>query len=243
MKILAIDTSAKVASCALIDSETRKVICSGLIDAGITHSGTLMPLLENVVRSCNMRIMNVDAFAAAVGPGSFTGIRIAVSAVKGLAYALGKPVYPVSSLLGLCWNLPPVMPDSTAILCPVMDARRGEFYTAFFRLENGIITRITPDCAAEFGFISEEIGSDYHGKRVFILGGGAEIFAKLYSAAGSNYENVTILPGVTENAVGVGFAACGGIPAVSAKALMPTYVRLSGAERQSKSYSQKGESV
>lgn len=151
MKILALETSAKAVSAAI--TENGKVLASGYQDTGLTHSRTLMPIVEHILKNAGMKIADIDAVAVANGPGSFTGIRIGVSAAKGLAFGADKPVIGVSTLAAMARNL--AFADGL-IIC-AMDARRNQVYNALFSAENGTITRLTPDRAISLPDLAQEV--------------------------------------------------------------------------------------
>ena len=122
MKLLALESSAKAASCAVFaDGE---LLASAWQAAGLTHSRTLLPMVEDMLRNSGLAAADMDAFAVAAGPGSFTGLRIGVSAVKGLAWGLEKPCIPVSTLEAMAWPLAHLEGN---IVC-AMDARRQQIY-------------------------------------------------------------------------------------------------------------------
>lgn len=141
MKILAFDSSAIVASVALCEDET--VLGELTLNNGNTHSETLLPSAELLLSRLSLTVDDVDLFAVSRGPGSFTGVRIGVATVKGLAFGTDKPCIGVSTLEALAFNL--LVCDG--LICPVMNARRGQVYTALFRAENGTLTRLMPDSA------------------------------------------------------------------------------------------------
>ena len=133
MKILALETSAKAVSAAV--SENGRILASGYQDTGLTHSRTLMPIVEHILKNTDLKLSDMDAIAVAVGPGSFTGIRIGVSAAKGLAFSVDKPAVGVSTLAAMARNA--VFADGL-IVC-AMDARRSQVYNANFSAENGML--------------------------------------------------------------------------------------------------------
>lgn len=137
MKILALETSAKAVSAAL--SEDGRILASGYQDTGLTHSRTLMPIVEHLFRNTGLTMADCDAVAVAAGPGSFTGIRIGVAAAKGLAFAAEKPAVGISTLAAMARNV--AFADGL-VLC-AMDARRSQIYNAVFLAENGHLTRLT----------------------------------------------------------------------------------------------------
>ena len=141
MKVLALETSAKAVSAAV--TEDGKVLASGYQDTGLTHSRTLMPIVEHILKNTDLTVQDCDVIAVAAGPGSFTGIRIGVSAAKGLAFAADKPAVGVSTLAAMARN---VAWMDGLVVC-AMDARRQQVYNALFQAENGRLTRLTPDRA------------------------------------------------------------------------------------------------
>ena len=141
MKVLGIDTSTSCGSVGLIDD--GEVISDYLLNVPVTHSQRLLGAIELVLREAGCPIENLDGWAIALGPGSFTGLRIGVSAVKGLAFATGKPVTGVSTLDVLASQIAP----TPYLICPVLDARKKEVYTAFYRFENNLIKRQSDDQA------------------------------------------------------------------------------------------------
>ena len=141
MRILALETSAKAVSAAV--TEDGKVLCSGYQDTGLTHSRTLMPIVEAMLKNTGLTVQDCDAVAVAAGPGSFTGIRIGVSAAKGLAFAADKPCAAVSTLEAMARNVA----HMDALVVCAMDARRSQIYNALFTSEHGRLTRRTPDGA------------------------------------------------------------------------------------------------
>ena len=135
MKILAIETSAKAVSAAV--AENGKILCAGYQDTGLTHSRTLMPIVEGILKNTELTLAQMDAIAVAVGPGSFTGIRIGVAAAKGLAFGADKPVIAVSTLAAMARNVA----FCDGLLICAMDARRQQVYNALFDAKNGCLTR------------------------------------------------------------------------------------------------------
>jgi tRNA threonylcarbamoyladenosine biosynthesis protein TsaB len=131
MKVLGIDTSTSCGSVGLIDD--REVISDYLLNIPVTHSERLLGAIEFVLREARWPIGNIDGWAISLGPGSFTGLRIGVSTMKGLAYATGKPVAGVSILDVLASQIAP----TSYLICPILDARKKEVYTAFYRYEEG----------------------------------------------------------------------------------------------------------
>jgi len=135
MKILGIDTSTSCGSVGLIDN--GEVISDYLLNIPVTHSQRLLSAIELVLREASCPIESLGGWAIALGPGSFTGLRIGVSTVKGLAFATGKPVAGVSTLDALALQIAP----TPYVICPILDARKKEVYTASYRYEKNLIKR------------------------------------------------------------------------------------------------------
>ncbi len=127
MLILAIDTSANTATCALL--RDGRMLALYTENGLLTHSETMLPMIENMLAKAAVKIGDIDAFAVSEGPGSFTGVRIGVSLIKGLAFNTGKPCVGVSTLAALAKNLD----GYDGYVVPVMDARRNQVYTAIFK--------------------------------------------------------------------------------------------------------------
>jgi tRNA threonylcarbamoyladenosine biosynthesis protein TsaB len=131
MKVLGIDTSTSCGSIGLIDDE--RIIAEYLLNIPVTHSERLLASIELILRKAHCLLEDLDGWALSLGPGSFTGLRIGVSTVKGLAFATGKPVVGVSTLDVLAYQVS----STPYLICPILDARKGEVYTAFYRFEEG----------------------------------------------------------------------------------------------------------
>ena len=225
MKILALETSAKAVSAAV--SENGKILCSGYQDTGLTHSRTLMPIVEHILKNTNLTMADMDAIAVAAGPGSFTGIRIGVSAAKGLAFAIDKPAVGVSTLAAMARNL--TFADGL-IVC-AMDARRNQVYNALFEAKDGTLTRLTEDRAIGLSELAEELKDDPRPKTV--VGDGGRLCFDFLTAARIACR---LAPPhlLMQNAMSVALeaevlAAEGKM--VSAQELEPIYLRPAQAER------------
>ena len=225
MKILALETSAKAVSAAL--SEDGRILASGYQDTGLTHSRTLMPIVEHLFRNTGLTRADCDAVAVAAGPGSFTGIRIGVAAAKGLAFAAEKPAVGVSTLAAMARNV--AFADGL-VLC-AMDARRSQIYNAVFLAENGHLTRLTPDRAIALEELAQELREDSRPK--LVVGDGARLCFDFLSNAGLPCR---LAPPhlIMQNAASVALeaeeaAAAGGL--ISAQDLQPVYLRPAQAQR------------
>lgn len=126
MKVLAIDTASEVATAAVVEDDVLLGEC--VLNHKMTHSQKIMPMVESLLENLELDVNDIDVFAVANGPGSFTGLRIGVAAIKGLAHAANKPVVGISTLAGLAYNLP----WAEHIIVPIMDARRNNVYTASY---------------------------------------------------------------------------------------------------------------
>ena len=226
MKILALETSAKSVSAAVV--ENGAVLASSYQNTGLTHSRTLMPLVDGMLRAADLKLEQMGLIAVAQGPGSFTGLRIGVSAAKGLAWAKELPCCGVSTLLAMVQNLRHM--DGT-IVC-AMDARRNQVYNAVFRAENGQLTRLTEDRAISLAELAEELKNTEGAK--FVVGDGAKLCYTYLTQQGISCRMAPAAL-VMQNAVGVGLAAeelAAEGKTVSSQELVPVYLRLSQAERE-----------
>lgn len=228
MKTLAIDTSALVATAAICEDETPKAIYS--LKTGLTHSRTMLPLIKHLLEDTETAIDDIDLFAVSSGPGSFTGVRIGVSCIKGLAFGKHKPCVGVSTLEAMALSLAPLGTDT--LLCPVMDARRGQVYHAIFESHGGTARRLTPDGLGNAEALVAEVEAMH--RPVLYFGDGAPIVASLDPPAA--------LPVPAhchwQNAYGVALAALRRYreapdPSVFTDELLrPSYLRPSQAERE-----------
>lgn len=226
MKILALETSAKSVSAAVVENGVP--LCSTYQNTGLTHSRTLMPLVDGMLRSAGLTLDDIGLIAVAHGPGSFTGLRIGVSAAKGLAWARELPCCGVSTLLAMAQNLRHM---STTVVC-AMDARRDQVYNAVFRAENGTVQRLCDDRAIGLAALAGELKNDESEK--IIVGDGARLCYNYLTEAGIPCR---LAPPELQmqNAVGVALcaeAAAASGETVSAHRLSPVYLRLSQAERE-----------
>ena len=154
MKILALDSSATVASAALC--EDGRLLAEYTLNNGNTHSETLLPMIESILKDFGTTVDDIDLFAASSGPGSFTGVRIGAATLKGLAFGKDKPCAEVSTLEAIAYNL--VM--HKGLICPVMNARRSQVYCALFRSDGEALTRLMPDSAMAISELDEKL-SEY----------------------------------------------------------------------------------
>lgn len=167
MKLLTIEASSVSASVCITEDMT--LLAQSFQNCGLTHSTTLLPMTDHVLRTSQLKLHDLDAIAVTVGPGSFTGIRIGVATAKGIADGIGLPCIPVSSLIGNAWNV--TLTDR--LICPVMDARRSQLYNALFVIRNGIPVRLTEDRLILLDALREELISQE--KSVLLVGDGAQL--------------------------------------------------------------------
>lgn len=225
MKILALETSAKACSAAV--TENGRVVASAFQCTGLTHSRTLMPMVEDMLRNADLTLDSCDVIAVAHGPGSFTGIRIGIAAAKGLAFAADKPMAGISTLEAMALGCAGM---DGLIVC-AMDARRQQVYNALFRSENGTLTRLTPDRPIALSELAEEIRN--HGMKAIVVGDGAHLCHDYLSKADIP---CTLAPAhlVQQNAVSVALAAeqaAADGRLCSAQELEPVYLRPAQADR------------
>ncbi|MBP5662377.1 MAG: tRNA (adenosine(37)-N6)-threonylcarbamoyltransferase complex dimerization subunit type 1 TsaB, partial [Clostridia bacterium] len=161
MKILAIDTSGQSISCAITDNQT--ILAELFRRTGAVHSRALLPLLDQALAQTGLSVQDMDALACVAGPGSFTGVRIGVCTLKGLAMGANKPCAAVNTLDCLRENLP-----FETRVCPILDARRGEVYTAVY--ERG--ARVCGPDALNV----EELAARLAGKDTVFLGDGVPVY-------------------------------------------------------------------
>lgn len=226
MKILALETSAKSVSAAVV--ENGAVLASAYQNTGLTHSRTLMPLVDGMLKAAELPLENVDLIAVAQGPGSFTGLRIGVAAAKGLAWAKDLPCCGVSTLVAMAQNLRHLDGE---IVC-AMDARRNQVYNAVFEAKDGRLTRLSEDRAIGLAQLAEEVKNRSSTK--IIVGDGAHLCYNYFLEAGIPCRMVPAQLRM-QNAVGVALAAeelAAEGKTVSAHQLVPVYLRLSQAERE-----------
>lgn len=233
MKILAIDSSSLTASVAIVEDDMT--IAEYTVNYKKTHSQTLLPMLDEIVKMTEQDLSTIDAIAVAAGPGSFTGLRIGSATVKGLAQALNKPVISVPTVDGLAGNLY----GTDKLVCPVMDARRNQTYTGLYEFvkkdEAYELNCIEEQCAVDIMDIIEKINQ--LNREVIFLGDGVPAFADIIR------EHVSVPFSFAPNTCNRQRAAVIGFIGMqlflqgkteSAAAHAPEYLRLSQAERELK---------
>ncbi len=228
MKILGIDGSGLVASVALVEDDNLV----GEYTTGYkkTHSQTLLPMLDALSNMVELDLGTIDAIAVAAGPGSFTGLRIASATAKGLGLSLGCPIVSVPTVDGLAYN----MWGNSGVICPIMDARRGQVYTGLYSFDaQGQLVTLQPQCAVDFSEIAAKINE--LGQAVTFLGDGVPVFTdRIKEEIAVPYR---LAPAHLNRQHASSIAALGAVYFAQGKyetaaAHRPEYLRLSQAERE-----------
>ena len=234
MNILALESSAVAASVALCEEE--RLIAQSFQHSGLTHSRTLMPMTEDLLKNCGFTLQAVDLIAVAAGPGSFTGLRIGVAAAKGLAWPGQKPCAAVSTLEAMAWPLA----HTGQIIVPVMDARRSQVYNAVFHSDGQRLHRLIPDRAVSLEQLAADL-EDIPSPQI-LVGDGAQL---CYNHLIKRALPVRLAPPhlLLQSAWGVArgaleLARMGRL--TDSAGLVPVYHRLSQAERERLEREQKG---
>lgn len=227
MMILAVDSSAVSAGAAIVND--GKILSEGFVNNKLTHSRTLMPLIKGVLENADVTFDQIDAIAVNAGPGSFTGIRIGVACVKGLAFSADKPCVGVSTLESIAYN---VSADEK-IVCSVMDARCNQVYNGLFRVSGGKVVRLCEDRAISVDDLKTELSG--LSEDIIIAGDGALL---VYENV-KEYKNISLAPEKLRYQQAYGVAACAepllkAGKGVSQGCIMPVYLRMSQAERELK---------
>lgn len=172
MLILALESSAVSASCALL--EDGKLLAESFVNTVLTHSRTLLQMTEHMMQTAGRELREVDLFAVTTGPGSFTGVRIGVATVKGMAYAAEKPCIGISTLESMAEEC--AAPTGDFLICAVMDARCRQVYNALFSCADGEVTRLTEDRAISLEDLKNELKNEKFSKKsVLLVGDGANL--------------------------------------------------------------------
>lgn len=226
MITLAFDSTAKAASVAVCDGE--KLLALYNIDNGLTQSELLLPMAENILKSLGLTFDDVGLLACAVGPGSFTGVRIGVALVKGIAFGKGIPCVAVSTIDELAENLAGL----EGIIVPCMDARRAQVYTATYRGRDGRLEKLTPDRAIAIAELAEELKA--YDEPIYLVGDGYDVARRGLIAAGIDVRHTPALL-ISESAYSVALVAKRKYDegeSVTDLEIAPTYLRMPQAERE-----------
>ena len=245
MYILSIDTTAKTASVCVGKSENGVLtpLSDWTTNCGFTHSETLLPMIDGCLSSCGLKTDDLEAIAVSAGPGSFTGVRIGVACAKGISFGLtAKGIQhkciEVSALAALAEN---VKHYSGYIICPVMDARRSQFYNALFKAgRNGRLIRLCNDRLPTAEQLYSELSEKYSGKKILLTGDGAILCKKLFDEISEKNGNCPFTAKLCDTshmyqyAFSVAKVALFSDEAkeVSGSKLSPIYLRASQAERE-----------
>ena len=220
MRILGIDTSTKYAGVAIVEDD--KLIAESTMQFMATHSEKLLPEIAHILNTIKIPIETIDYYAITAGPGSFTGLRVAVSTVKGLSFVTQKKVIPISTLEVMAWEFT----FCNHQICPILDARKKEVFSALFKWKDNKILRIKEDSVSEIDNLIELINE----KTVF-TGSGAELYReKLVEKLGSKAIFPPFLYSYPSPCIVayIGFQKIN--DAIDAKELQPRYLRKSEAE-------------
>lgn len=234
MLILAVESSAGPASVAVL--EDGKLLGESFVNTKQTHSQTLLPMVRELLRSLHKDCAEIDLFAVSNGPGSFTGVRIGVACVKGLAFPNNTPCCGVSTLEAIAIN---GRAFEGSVLCAAMDARRNQVYNALFEVKNGTLCRLTEDRAVSVESLAKECAP--YGDRLLLLGDGAAICYEAMKDFGARLAPEELR---YQRASSVAIAACEHAAQgkqESPAELMPVYLRPSQAERELKLKKEQGE--
>ena len=227
MRILALDSSGLVATVAILEDD--RTVAEYTVNYKKTHSQTLLPMLDEIVKMTEFDLDTIDAIAVAGGPGSFTGLRIGAATAKGLGLALHKPLIHVPTVEGMAYGLYGV----SGLICPIMDARRDQVYTGLYRFENGEFEVVEEQMAVALDELIEKLNA--YGGKVTFLGDGVPVYkTQLADKLAVEYHfapaHVNRQRAAAVGALGMKYYAEGKIQ--TAKEHRPDYLRLSQAERE-----------
>lgn len=227
MRILAVESSATPASAALW--EDGRLLGESFLNTGLTHSQTLLPMVQQLLNVQGFTCNDIDLYAVTNGPGSFTGVRIGVSCVKGLAFPKNTPCVGVSTLEAIAAG---GLALEGAILCAAMDARRAQVYNALFEVKNGELVRLTEDRAISIADLTAECTP--YGDRVVLFGDGTVLCYQSMQSIGARLapENIRYQRASSVALLAEKKSQTNGL--LSPAELMPMYLRPSQAERELK---------
>lgn len=227
MKILALDSSSSAATVAVMEED--QLLVEMVVNYQRTHSEKLIPMVEAALTECSLKPKDIDVFAVTLGPGSFTGLRIGIAAIKAMAQVLGKPTVGISTLDALAWNLPYAREQ----ICPIIDAQQDRVYTASYQWHSRGMERLGEYEVIEIDALIQRIQNS--GTRTIFVGDGIERFQeKLAAGLGDlavfppkalEFPRGMALVELTKRAVEQGAL-------VPPQDLLPIYMRKSQAERQ-----------
>ncbi len=179
MKVLAVETSTMLGGVAVID-DSAGLVAEVRLNVKSTHSERLMTEIDHILKQSGLEISEIDVFAVSIGPGSFTGLRIGLSTVKGFSFATGKPIVAVPTLEALAWSLP----YCRYPVCTLLDARKKEVYAALFLWEGKGFVRIIDEVSLNINKLLEKIGAnETPGETVLFIGEGALLYKEIIKEA------------------------------------------------------------
>lgn len=234
MRILAIDSSGLVATVAVVEEEEKagaKTIAEYTVNYKKTHSQTLLPMLDEIMKMTEMELESVDAIAVSGGPGSFTGLRIGSATAKGLGLALQKPLIHIPTVDALAYNLC----YTDKLVCPIMDARRNQVYTGIYELDGEILHVLEPQMAVGIEELAEKLRA--YDREVIFLGDGVLVHRERLCEELMCGRKISFAPAHMnhQRAAAVGSLACKYYregKTETAAEHKPDYLRVSQAERE-----------
>lgn len=235
MRILAMDSSGLVASIAVVEEGLAEevTVAEYTVNYKKTHSQTLLPMLDEVSQMTELDLDSIDAIAVAAGPGSFTGLRIGSATAKGLGLALQKPLIHVPTLHGLAYNLC----GTDKIVCPILDARRGQVYTGIYEFDGNELVVLNDQMAVSIEELGEKLQA--YGREIIFLGDGVPVFREVLEEKIMAGRKISFAPAhlnrqraAAVGALGIRYYKEGRLE--TAAEHQPDYLRVSQAERERK---------
>ncbi len=228
MLILGIDTAASPCCAGLYDDDKNLILGQTVINNKLTHSVTLMPVIEDLLRNAEITADDIDLYAVSTGPGSFTGLRIGISAIKGMAFAKKKPCVEVTTTEAIAHNFTVADCFDAFYVCVAIDARCNQVFNAVYKIENGDVTRQYDDCCLKADELAARL-KEYDGK-IILAGDGAEL---VYRETEKTGVTATVANAVSRYQTGAGVClAAVGKKRITTEALMPMYLKLPQAQRE-----------
>ena len=230
MRALAVDTSTATAGIAVADE--NGLLAEFMIKDMKTHSQKLVPMLKELLDSLRLELSDIDVLAAVTGPGSFTGLRIGVTTIKTMAYALDKPVVGITSLDALANAA--VVPEST-LVCPIMDARNNQVYTALYKPQNEVMTNLSGYMGLHISELVKQIEEKYEGADVLFAGDGVLLhrdFLKTELRERCSFMPLFTLQQMAAPAAQMALTLHAAGESMDCDELVPFYLRPSQAERE-----------
>jgi len=227
MLIFAVDTCSMSSSAAIADEE--RVLAQFTVNHKKTHSEKIMPQIDSMLKASDIVLDDIDVMAAAVGPGSFTGVRIGVATIKGFALALNKPCVAVSSIEALAYSVK----SFKGIVSPILDARRNQVYNAVFKSDAREIERLTPDRAISLSELLDELSKTE--ENIIFVGDGVPVFKNEIENVLKNrayFAPKPLVYNLASSVAEVGIRKYEIGETVKPELLTPEYVRLSQAEQE-----------